>query len=512
MSIEEQYYALLPAALALTPQRFWRTGTLIFLAGSLVLCFVLIAPMPGATFFLLPTRAWELALGSLGAIALDGSGADRWIARLFWPAFLVMLVLPFFPTGAPHPGLDALLICASTIVVMRRKHPLLNQGFATRAMAWLGDISYPLYLVHWPLLAFAANAWVSPIPGIARLTIVVFAVVAASGLYRWVEQPVRRKTIAFNRRNLTVTILVSAILIASVIATAHLTLPLNSYDHADPRRGNLGLDVSCDFEKEFVPKPKCRTSDAPRILVWGDSYAMHLMDGIAATSLVGVAQATKATCGPFVGVSAFDLEGWYNRTWAEGCVAFNDSVLSYIAATPSVEVVVLASLYGQYLAGNRLLTRTVGTSTDIPNFVVASGSEANAVAALNTTIAAIRKLGRRVVLVAPPPSGSGVDFGRCLELKAEGKAVLGADRADCSISERRYRDGRAPVRSLLDRVSRESGVAVVHLDEYLCKDGICVVELDHVALYRDHGHLSYEGSRVLGKKIGLTGILMNEAR
>ena len=99
-----------------------------------------------------------------------------------------------------------------------------------------------------------------------------------------------------------------------------------------------------------------------------------------------------------------------------------------------------------------------------------------------------------------------------MQLKAEGKAIFGADSPTCAISEARYRAGRAPVRSLLDRVSQDAGVSVLHLDAYLCKAGTCAVEQDGVSLYQDQGHLSNDGSRQLGKSIDLAGLVTGLAR
>lgn len=105
LSIEEQYYLLLPAVLVLTPRRFWTPGVWVVLLISLALCLGLVAAKPGATFYLLPTRAWELALGSLGVLVLH-ERQSPYLRALFWPALAALLLVPFFPTGAPHPGWD----------------------------------------------------------------------------------------------------------------------------------------------------------------------------------------------------------------------------------------------------------------------------------------------------------------------------------------------------------------------------------------------------------------------
>ena len=68
LAVEEQYYLLLPAAMALVPRRYWTAGNALLLFASLALCVVLTFSSPNAAFYLLPARAWELALGSLAAL------------------------------------------------------------------------------------------------------------------------------------------------------------------------------------------------------------------------------------------------------------------------------------------------------------------------------------------------------------------------------------------------------------------------------------------------------------
>lgn len=513
LSIEEQYYLLLPAALVFTPRRFWKVGVLAVVLSSLLLCLALLTTKPGAVFYLLPTRAWELALGSLGILALEGSVAEAWLARLFWPALAALLVVPFFPTGYPHPGLDALIVCSATLIILLRRHPLLNQSLSARGLAHLGDISYSLYLVHWPLLAFAANAWVSPVPGWVRAGLVVLSLLLAWALYRWVEDPIRRATIPANIKTIGVTVAASSILVLISFVIASYPISKNDVDFQIIRKANTGLGISCEYSDVFSARPECQTSEMPRLLIWGDSYAMHLVEGIRASTRLGLLQATRSTCGPFLKISMFSADGWYNREWAKKCIQFNADVLDYLSRTKSIDTVVLSSLYGQYLKGNRILR---GSSTeaaaDGEGFLEEQGSEDLAVTALAETISSIRQLGKRVVLVTPPPSASGIDFGRCLEMKAGGKLFFGADQPSCAMLEAHYRAGSAAVRSLIQRVARESDIDVVRLDEYLCHDGVCGVELNGTPIYRDTGHLSVLGSRLLGQHIGLADRVIEMAR
>lgn len=511
LAIEEQYYLLLPAALAFTPQRWWKPLALLAVAASLALCLALVGPKPGATFYLLPTRAWELGLGSLGVLVLEGSRAGAWLARLFWPALAALLLVPFFPTGAPHPGLDALIVCTATLIVILRRHPGAQGARWLRPLVGLGDISYSLYLVHWPLLAFAANAWVSPVPGWVRLGLVVFAVLLAAAMYRWVEQPARRAAWRPTAWHVALVATASLGLVLSAFVVAAVQRSSSGVDFAQVRQANFGLNPACESSDVYRPRPECRTSEQPSVLLWGDSFAMQWGQAFAEAGADGVIQATRTNCGPLLGLSMYRTTDRYTRTWAEGYVTFNRDVLQSIAQNPSIQTVVLATAVSQYLPGNLVLAASPDEDKS-PEFVdIEAGSDVAAVAFVRTA-KQLRRLGKRLVIIAPPPSASSIDIGRCLELRAAGKLILGADRPDCSIDEAKYRAQAAPVHALLRRVSREADVPIFWPDEFLCRDGTCIVELDGVPLYRDTGHLSVAGSRLLGERWHLAQRLRTMAR
>lgn len=132
-----------------------------------------------------------------------------------------------------------------------------------------------------------------------------------------------------------------------------------------------------------------------------------------------------------------------------------------------------------------------------------------ALEAMRETARRIRALGKRVVLVAPLPS-AGFDVGRCLERKYTGRLLLGA-YSSCRIPAAEYRH-RRPALEFLERLATEAGVNVVSFDRALCDAEYCLAELDGVLLYRDHGHLSYAGSRALAVHTGFGALLEAAAR
>ena len=505
LSIEEQYYLVVPAALVFVPRRFWTAGSVLACLSSLVLCLALVPAKPGVAFYFLPTRAWELALGSIGVLALDRYRDALLLRRAFWPALLALLALPFLPGGMPHPGAAALAVCVSTLVVILSRHKALATNGPTRAMARLGDMSYSLYLVHWPLSALAANLWLTDIPSTVRAALLGASFVLAWLLYRYVEQPARRAPVT-RAMNLALILGGLALVLAGAVGlVVGSKVRANALEN---RVGNTGLDARCDYQEPFAARAECRTSAAPRIMVWGDSQAMHLVDGIAATTVGGVIQATKSTCGPLLSISTFRTYDSYNKAWGVECIRFNRAVMDFLSTSQSVEVVVLASWFEQYMTGNRIVSASAGPAGPLQE---REGGVDVALESLRDTVGQLHRAGKRVVLVAPAPM-SGFDVGRCLEARALGKFSAGADLPSCEISEQRYRAARSRVLELLARIEGEAVVPVVRLDRYLCANGACHVEMGGVPLYRDAGHLSREGSRILGAKLNLGEMLLREAR
>ena len=504
LSIEEQYYLLLPAFLAFTPRRYWVPGGVLMFVASLGMCLGLQSFKPTATFYLLPTRGWELGVGSM--IALMPGLMLRLqpvLAALFWPAVAVLAVIPVFPTGLPHPGLDALLVCLATAVVIARRHPLLERALVSRALARVGDVSYSLYLAHWPPFAFLKNASVSTVTPLQSLLTLMVGIGLGLLLYRCVEMPTRRWQPQPSRRFALGTLAASCGVIGVPVAMAAGLA--SDVDYAHVRRANDGFSSACVYETPFSPKPECQSAPNPSVMVWGDSFAMHLVPGIVATTRRGVLQATRGNCPPTVGLAPLS-DVFYQRPWSEACIAFNDSVLDYLRRTKSIEVVVLSSPFRQLLTPEdakhhwRTLARVDG------QLVEGEASLERASAAMRETVRALTAMGKRVVLVAPPP-GSGFNIGTCVERRAQGKLVLGAPRADCDVPLEAYRQRYARTARLLDALKGEPGLAQVSLDGPLCDASRCVSHLDGQLLYVDSVHLTHEGSVLLARKLGLAAQL-----
>ena len=144
----------------------------------------------------------------------------------------------------------------------------------------------------------------------------------------------------------------------------------------------------------------------------------------------------------------------------------------------------LAGRFGQYLNPQSRLATPEGPRAADAAFVAER---------LMATVRAIEALGKRVSIVAPPPT-SGENIGDCLE-KA---TLLDVPVSTCDFPAAVAEADAAPVTALLRSVAA-NGVSVVWLADQLCRQDVCRASENGVFLYRDADHFSFEGSRWIGE-------------
>ncbi len=510
LAIEEQYYLLIPATMVFTPRKYWLAGAGMVFFASLTYCYVLVRSDQSAAFYLLPARAWELAIGSVGALATwNGAFTRRVVAALLWPCVAVLVLIPIFPIGYYHPGKSALIVCVATLAVILAHNKKLNAALPMRALAKVGDGSYSLYLAHWPVFAFLNSVYVGNPSMWGNVATLALAALLGFLLYRYVEKPMRHAEIRLARSSVFAVLGMSVMLVAMPLA-----MPRDGAekDYAFIRRPNFGLGVSCEFIENFSPKAECASENSPKLLVWGDSTAMHLVPGLVVSIDTGIMQATRSACAPLIDMAPVNAAKSFPREWAESCMKFNQSVLEYLSQAHSIETVLLSGEFNKYVDPRRtaafqewtVLLRGNGALTEREPDI------GRALTAMKTTIRAIRALGKKVVIVAPPPT-SDFNIGSCLERKATQLVFWGAPD-DCRVSTGHYADAKGAMLDFLERLSAEEHVDVIRFDEALCSDGQCATELEGTPLYRDAGHLSYDGSRLLASRIKLGELVMRHAK
>ena len=301
LGVEEQFYLLFPL-MVLGVWR-WRPGALLPLVAVLGLASfaaaLWLAPrMPLAAFYLLPTRMWELMLGSACALLPrkpqpDGRLGASGIA-------LIIAGLIVIDPDTPAPGALFLLPTIGTALV------LLFAGSETRAgrllamkpLAWLGLISFGLYLWHQPVLALAHYVHFGPLPAAIILAAIAVSVGLAALSWRWIEQPVR------HRRWLArpaVLLAVCAAALAPVLAAGFAGYTRDLL----PQSGQEALRLGGLRPKGALAMQAMPEHGSPGFVLYGDSHASQYYP--AATGRFGAgALLSQSACFAADGLSNYD--------------------------------------------------------------------------------------------------------------------------------------------------------------------------------------------------------------
>ena len=276
LGVEEQFYLLWPVLLLLATRarrpRFAIALLIsVVLAGSFALSLAMTASNGPWAYYMLPTRAWQLAAGGLLALAVPLLGRmPRAIAALVGWLGVGLLGAGLVLTGpmTEYPGLAALLPTLGATAIIASGGRGGSPGrivLATPPLRWLGRISYSLYLWHWPILVLGpvalglASSEEGPAEGdlLVRLGLVLVAVVLAALSWRLVEEPFRRGRLSLGRVSLGRSVRGFAVAAVLVIGVGSTTMGAVT-------EGDLGSVPAFDGGRDPVPvTPAVTPSPSP---------------------------------------------------------------------------------------------------------------------------------------------------------------------------------------------------------------------------------------------------------
>lgn len=499
LAVEEQFYVLLPLAL-LGLSRLGRGATIGGLSTLLGLSFGLnlvgVRWFPEGTYLLLPTRAWELLIGSLAGLLPPPPAGWRWrcegIAALGLGG-LAVAVFAFSKTTV-FPGAAALLPCLGTAaLIWAGSRP--RAGEDGRAGAWgisrllagtvlrsVGLISYSLYLWHWPLLVVARLACVRDLTPLERVACLLASVVLASLSYWLIERPFRsrRPQRAAPRRVLAT----GAACLALFLAAGSAGALSDGLPHRFPASTQRYLEVAAREMPYYLVTPEDVAGERlvevggdrtrpVHCLVWGDSHAAALFPGLkrmADQTGKRCVSATYPSTTPLLGFSSHGPASLKERS-----LPFNAEVVSY-AARHRVPHVLIVAFWGSTTFGD------VDPATGLTDM---HGRFA-------ATVDRLKELGARVWIMKQVPAYP-VEIPQALARLS----VLDQGTDSVRMTLQHHRWLQAPFDRIIDDMAAR-GATVLDPVEVL-SDGTqrTLVERDGSILYRDSHHLSPEGAMQL---------------
>jgi peptidoglycan/LPS O-acetylase OafA/YrhL len=292
LSVEEQFYLVWPAIMVIAYR--WRAAWHVLAALLLasIIGGIALRDEPSAVFYLMPFRVYELAIGGLMVFVVDRvvvPSAARELALLVAFALMGFAILTF-NDQTPFPVTGLVPCLGAAIVILCGDARILGFVLRNRLSVGIGLISYSIYLVHWPLVAFYRYAVHDVLYRFDRIAMVVLALIGGFAMNRLVENRYRYARPTSwrpSRFALACGALAGVVVILGLNVqgtgwtwrlgdreAAYLNIR-DLYGGAEClETGGIGLDA--------ISLPRCETGAGEPLIVIGDSHALAYFSGMAA--------------------------------------------------------------------------------------------------------------------------------------------------------------------------------------------------------------------------------------
>lgn len=488
LGVEEQFYIFWPCIiLLLVKAKVNLRGTLFFLIClSFLLNIFFIKEHQSATFYLPFSRFWELGLG--GILAVEKGAISKWklssALTFICGALAIFTPMFFLSSKSLFPGWAALApVLGSALILMSIQAGSIGSSLlSNKALVYLGLISYPLYLWHWPVLSLARmmkGASLSPIESIALL---IISALLAFLTYFLLEKRVRHQGAK--------TVFILCVLLSAIGFQGWSTYHRDGLEFRLRKTIDIPAEQKRDFvkweDKGMLPIGSCdpgfiypeahvcaqsnweKNAD---IAVMGDSHAFSAYWGIAKAysdnhviRLLG-----QGGCAPFLNAGLF---GSYSS-----CEKNINSQLLWISKNENIKIVFIVHR-------NPILT------PDAERSAYAAG--------IKETFDLLLANKKKIIYVYSVPE---LNFEPRL---CVGELPMGRKNPvdSCSYPLERELARQSSLKKSISVVLKQyPSIETFDPTKVLCTDGVCNAVIDHHVMYTDTNHLSESGSYVQGAEI-----------
>lgn len=482
LSVEEQFYFFWPLLLLFLHNRFSLPQRLVFiflfLISGVMLSVYLTESNPNLAYFLLPARIFELTIGACLALFWEKLPSLSKTQNSFLSvAGLGLILIPaiLLNKSSLFPGLNALWPCLGTAFIIFSGKESQNQGIINkiiqnRALVWVGLLSYSMYLWHWPLFTFIKYMGIN-LEGMVRMAAILSIFALSYFSWRFIEQPFRIKYKYSFKKTVGLILLPSLFIITSIYAV------LDARDGFPERFPNLAefnpktnhpnkVRGACfdkykvgNCEECFLGVKKDRLDG----MLIGDSFANHtaaFLDVLAKDA--GLYLHDSAAGG-------YPVLGNVNEDGSPASKSeYGETRLNYAKKFKNIFIAANWEVYADRNTKDyQLIVRTIG------NLV---------------------KSGKKIIIFDGLRATTESDLHRLKLLKA-GKSVFFTQK-DFSIPH--Y---NRPTDYMVYELKRKfPGILVIDLNEVMCQNGKCDVEINNTIVYRNYNHLNTIGAKLIGER------------
>ncbi len=528
LSVEEQFYILWPVLIGLAFLVCRRLGRSFRFPPLVVIGVVSLASLgfsawftgedAAQAYFVSTTRIWELGVGAALAAAVHAGLRFRATvvrAALVWGGLAAILWASLTFTGAtPFPGVAALLPTLGAAAVIAAGSDDLRVGphrlWSGRPVQWLGDVSYSVYLWHWPAIVIApfvldvdnVNWW-------QKLVIIVVVLGLSAASKRWIEDLMRFTPRIARSTRRSFLLLAACLGISLTVAGLALWQAQRATDAAesvviDSTAPCVGADylrtASCSGrEMAMLSNPIQAAKDKPqvyaddcwnnrpftrrkvcsygprnapvKVAIYGNSHA-----GQWSPPILQTAKARGWRVDTYIASECYSVDipvSFGTKTLEDNCVAFNAWARDRITKG-GYDLVVMSDRTLQPLAG-----------------VPAAQKTTVAKAAYNRVLDTFTTAGSRVLVIRDTP-GSAESVPDCVARYLD-------DVSRCATNVKFAGTSGLEPDPLADAAAGRTGRDVTRLEvtDLLCRDGSCPAVLGGLITYFDHGHMTKSFSLTL---------------
>jgi len=364
LGVEWQFYITYPLLL-LTLIKFGKRFTvagIIFL--TLLSALYVEFYLPGKVlqqYYLPQSRVWIFGLGALAYFAYQRLHRFKWrYSKSYALIGMLLMILPMFilieeDNRAHYNSLfkwtNVPILGVWLVIVFVNHRDVVFRLLTSKLLVAIGMISYSLYLWHYPIFVFA-RIRISNITGFDYVGLILVALLLSTLSWKYIERYFKETDFISNKLYITVSaFLVCALFLVGGYGVKSYGTGDASYksvNELDQLRILLGLNKGMAADCSSVGENSlCRTDEEPEILLWGDSFAMHMVDGfLSSNPEVKMEQATLSACSPFF--NEFLVSKSNANVKRNKCLEFNSRVISYAENISSLKYIVISSRFSNY--------------------------------------------------------------------------------------------------------------------------------------------------------------------
>lgn len=493
LGVEEQFYIIWPfivfALLTFLVKRHYILATIVVISLlSLSAAQILLFSDFSLSYYMLPTRAWELMFGGwLAFWLIDGNKINFKVANTLYLLGLLMVVMSLFFLDEHDfiPGIGALpAVLGATLMIAggQSSENILKNIMCHKWVVAIGLISYSAYLIHWPILALLKYS-LHEITLLTGTLVFILVIVLAQMNYRYVETPFRKSSLS-NKKVFSyyffipVGVLASLclIIIFSIKMQLNYIYPWDKYNLVTDTQPAYKYSYNCQYSQfnltEFT-ESRCVFPEESKanVLLVGDSNAAHFVGMVREFSInqdIPFRNATQSSCPALLTTKNLP---WVDRRFQEACQRYRSVLIESV------------SLYD-----------TIIVAGDWTDYDYLAKDEFRGL--FRASITRMAKQVSRVVIIGKIPTFKNYSI-NCE--KRSLKLGLSCDSSRFNTAEELQKyDVNEFIKSFTEELNN---VEYFDISTAVCTAGTCSPFIGTTPVYYDSGHLSMMGSHKVGTTI-----------